>query len=102
MTPRHLIALALLGAGTAVLVFSALALAVLPGPYRRLHALSCATSLGGPLVVVSVAVDTGPGRAAVKLLVIGALLVAGGTVTTTAIGRATVLLEKPQPKELGR
>ncbi|KQV17480.1 MULTISPECIES: monovalent cation/H(+) antiporter subunit G [unclassified Kitasatospora] len=101
MTPRHLAALVLLVAGVAVLVLTALALVVLPAPYLRLHALSCATSLGAPLVVLALAVETGPGRAAAKLLVIGALLAAGGTVTTMAIGRATVLLEEAQPKESG-
>ncbi|MFJ6216387.1 cation:proton antiporter [Streptomyces sp. NPDC092296] len=102
MTPRHLVALALLVCGIAVLLLSALALLVLPGPYARLHALSPAGSLGAPLVAVALAVDTGPGRAAVKLLFIAVLLAAGGAVTTMAIGRATAqqqrLLRKDAPE----
>ncbi|MFD0279441.1 cation:proton antiporter [Kitasatospora sp. NPDC127111] len=87
---RHLLALALLCAGTAALLLAAVALAVLPGPYLRLHALSPAATLGAPLVALALAVDTGPGRAAVKLLVIGLLLAAGGTITTMAVARTTV------------
>lgn len=89
MTARHVCALVLLVAGTAVLLLSALAFLVLPRPYARLHALSTASSLGAPLVALALAVQTGPGRAAVKILVIGALIALGGPVTTMAIGRAT-------------
>ncbi|MCG6494212.1 monovalent cation/H(+) antiporter subunit G [Kitasatospora sp. A2-31] len=90
---RHTAALVLLCAGTAVLLLSAVALAVLPGPYLRLHALSPASTLGAPLVALALAVDTGPGRAALKLLVIGLLTAAGGTVTTMAVARTTVRTE---------
>ncbi|MEE1787037.1 monovalent cation/H(+) antiporter subunit G [Streptomyces sp. SP17BM10] len=99
---RHTVAVALLCAGTAVLLLAALAVAVLPGPYLRLHALSPAAALGAPLVALALAVDTGPGRAAVKLLVIGLLLAAGGTVTTMAIGRATVRAEQRSDREDAR
>ncbi|CAM5695403.1 monovalent cation/H(+) antiporter subunit G [Streptomyces viridifaciens] len=94
MTPRHTLALVLLVAGAAALLLAALALAVLPGPYLRLHALSPAAALGAPLVALALAVDTGPGRAAVKLLVIGLLLAIGGTVTTMAVARTTVRAER--------
>lgn len=94
MTGRHTVALVLLCAGTAALLLSALALIVLPGPYLRLHALSPAAALGAPLVALALAVDTGPGRAAAKLLVIGLLLAVGGTVTTMAVARTTVLAER--------
>ncbi|MFF2950424.1 cation:proton antiporter [Kitasatospora sp. NPDC057965] len=86
---RHVVALVLLWTGTSALLLSAIALAVLPGPYPRLHALSPAAVLGAPLVALALAVDNGPGRAAVKLLAIGLLLTAGGTVTTMAVARAT-------------
>ncbi|MGW3075759.1 MULTISPECIES: monovalent cation/H(+) antiporter subunit G [unclassified Kitasatospora] len=86
---RHAVALVLLWAGTTALLLSAVALAVLPGRYLRLHALSPAAVLGTPLIALALAVDTGPGRAAVKLLVIGLLVTAGGTVTTMAVARAT-------------
>lgn len=88
MTPRHGTALALLTLGCAVLVLSAVAFVRLPGPYARLHALAPASSLGAPLVALAGAVETGPGRAAVKLIVIGLLLAAGGPVCAMAAGRA--------------
>ncbi|MEU9040668.1 MULTISPECIES: monovalent cation/H(+) antiporter subunit G [unclassified Kitasatospora] len=96
---RHVLALVLLCAGTAALLFAALALAVLPGPYLRLHALSPAAALGAPLVALALAVDTGPGRMAVKLLVIGLLSAVGGTVTTMAVARATVRVEAAREAE---
>jgi monovalent cation/proton antiporter MnhG/PhaG subunit len=89
MTIRHICALVLLVAGTAVLALSALAFLVLPRPFGRLHALAPATSLGAPLIALALAVQSGPGRAAVKLLVIAALIAVGGPVTTMAVGRAT-------------
>ncbi|MCQ4042692.1 cation:proton antiporter [Streptantibioticus rubrisoli] len=101
MTVRHVCALVLLVLGVAVLLLSAAALIALPRPYGRLHALTPATSLGLPLVALALAVETGPGRSAVKLLVIAALTAVGGAVTTMAIGRATAqnarLLRKDSP-----
>ncbi|PYC70612.1 hypothetical protein C7C46_27270 [Streptomyces tateyamensis] len=91
---RHQIALVLLVAGVAVLLLAGLALLRLPAPYLRLHALSPASSLGAPLIALALAVETGPGRGAAKLLVIGALLAVGGTVTTMAIGRTTLRREE--------
>lgn len=99
MTVRHICALVLLVLGMAVLLLSALALVVLPRPFGRLHALTPATTLGAPLVALALAVQTGPGRAAVKLLVVAALIAAGGSVTTMAIGRATAQRENPPEKE---
>jgi multicomponent Na+:H+ antiporter subunit G len=85
---RHDVALALLGLGAAAVLLSCLALIALPGPFVRLHATSVASSLGLPLLALALAVDTGPGRGAVKLLVIGALVCFSGPVTTMAIGKA--------------
>jgi monovalent cation/proton antiporter MnhG/PhaG subunit len=98
MDIRHSCALALLVAGVAVLVLSALALAVLPGPYMRLHALAPATSLGLPLVCLALAVETGPGRAAAKLVFIGLLAAVPGPVTSITIGRAVAQAEGLIPK----
>ncbi|PWI42829.1 monovalent cation/H(+) antiporter subunit G [Streptomyces sp. ICBB 8177] len=102
MTPRHVCALVLLVAGIAVLLLAALGLVVLRRPYGRLHALTPATTLGAPLVCLALAVQTGPGRSAVKLLIIGVLIAAGGPVTTMAVGRATAqadgLVERDSPQ----
>lgn len=93
MTARHVVALVLLVAGCAVLLLAAAGLLALPRPYARLHALSVAGTLGAPLVALALAVDTGPGRAAVKLLVIGAVLAFGGAATGAAVCRATATVD---------
>lgn len=90
MSASHVLALALLWCGAAALLLSAAALAVLPTPYGRLHALAPATGLGVPLVCLGLAVDAGAGRAAVKLLVIGALTAASGPVITIVVGRTMI------------
>ena len=87
MEVRHLCALALLACAVAVLLLSGLALLVLPGPYARVHALAPAGSLALPLLCLALALDTGPGRQALKLLFIGLLGALGGPVTALAIGR---------------
>ncbi|QMU69331.1 monovalent cation/H(+) antiporter subunit G [Streptacidiphilus sp. P02-A3a] len=97
---RHLIALVLLVTGTGVLLLSACALLALPGPYARLHALAPATSLGAPLIALALAVDTGPGRAAVKLLFVGALLALAGPITTMAIARVVAATD-PEAAPVG-
>ncbi|WEO99521.1 monovalent cation/H(+) antiporter subunit G [Streptomyces sp. FXJ1.172] len=89
MTVRHVCALVLLVAGTGVLLLSALSLTALARPFARLHALTPATTAGVPLVALALAVETGPGRAAVKLLLIAVIVAFGGAVTAMAIGRAT-------------
>lgn len=85
---RHDVALALLALGAAAVLLACFALIALPGPFVRLHATALASSLGLPLLALALAVDTGPGRGAVKLLVIGALVGLSGPVTTMAIGKA--------------
>ncbi|WP_037577134.1 cation:proton antiporter [Phaeacidiphilus oryzae] len=87
MTGGHIAVLVLMTAGCGVLLLSAFALLRLPAPFDRLHALTPAASLGAPLVALAAAFDTGPGRGAVKLVVIGVLLAAGGPVTGSAIAR---------------
>lgn len=95
MTARHVCALVLLVAGTGVLLLSAVGLVTLSRPYQRLHALTPATTVGAPLVALALAVETGPGRAAVKLLLIAVIVAVGGAVTAMAIGRATAQHEGP-------
>ncbi|MET8473451.1 monovalent cation/H(+) antiporter subunit G [Streptomyces sp. NPDC006422] len=97
MDARHVCALVLLWAGVAVLLLSVLAFWLLPRPYARLHALAPAGSLGLPLVALAAAVDTGPGRAAVKLLFIAVVVAVGGSVTTMALARARARQRKETP-----
>jgi multicomponent Na+:H+ antiporter subunit G len=87
MDVRHGFAVALLMCGVAALLLAALGLVALPTPYTRLHALAPATSLGVPLICLALALDAGPGRAAVKLLFIGALTAVSGPVISVVISR---------------
>ncbi|MEU7133627.1 MrpF/PhaF family protein [Streptomyces sp. NPDC046261] len=50
--------------------------------------LTPAVAIGTGATLIPLCVATGPGRAMVKLLVIGALLLAGGVVTSGAVRRA--------------
>ena len=87
MSTHHAAALVLLVIGSATLLFSAAGLLALPDAYGKLHALAPASTLGGPAIAMSVAIDEGIGRATVKFLVIAALMAAGGAVATMATGR---------------
>ncbi|MGW2824115.1 cation:proton antiporter [Streptomyces sp. NPDC001443] len=102
MTLRHGCALVLLAVGTGVLLLSAVGLVALPGPFQRLHALTPASAVGGPLVAFALAVETGPGRAALKLVLVGVIVAFGGSVTAMAVGRATAqhehLLREDSPQ----
>ncbi|MFF0433849.1 cation:proton antiporter [Streptomyces sp. NPDC004327] len=99
MDARTVCSAVLLVAGACVLLLAVLGLLVLPGPYARLHALSPATSLGAPLVVLALVVDAGPGRRSAALLVVAVLIAAGGALTTMALGRATAQYEGRVPRE---
>ena len=87
MSAHHAAALALLVVGCVALVFSTAGLLALPDTYAKLHALAPASTLGGPAIALSVAIDEGIGRATVKFLVIAAVMAAGGAVASMATGR---------------
>jgi multisubunit Na+/H+ antiporter MnhG subunit len=87
MSAHHAAALALLVTGCAMLLFSVAGLLAMPDTFGKLHALAPASTLGGPAIAVSVAIDEGIGRATVKFLVIAAVTAAGGAVATMATGR---------------
>lgn len=89
----HVIVLALLTAGTAVVAACALATLVVRDRYVRLHVLTPASVLGAPLVVAALAVDTGANRAMLKLVLIGLLLAGSAPVLTAATARALAVRE---------
>jgi multisubunit Na+/H+ antiporter MnhG subunit len=93
MTASHAVVLALLWTGVGLVLLSAVALLRLRGRVQRLHALAPAACAGLPLIAVAVAADQGVGRSAVKTLFIGLLFAVGGTVSTIAIGKATLRAE---------
>jgi multicomponent Na+:H+ antiporter subunit G len=101
MSGAHVLALTLLWCGAAALLLAAVALAVLPTAWGRLHALAPASGLGVPLVCLGLAVDAGAGRAAVKLLFIGALTAVSGPVVTVAVGRTVIRTGGPADTATG-
>jgi multicomponent Na+:H+ antiporter subunit G len=101
MSAAHVLALTLLWCGAAALLLAAAALTVLPTAWGRLHALAPASGLGVPLVCLGLAVDAGAGRAAVKLLFIGALTAVSGPVVTVAIGRTVIRTGGPEDTGTG-
>jgi multicomponent Na+:H+ antiporter subunit G len=98
VTAAHICAVTLLAFGVGFLILAAIALIRLPGPYSRLHALSVASSVGFPLVCLAVVVQTGLGRAAVKVLFLGALSAIAGPITSMAVGRAELEAREGEPK----
>lgn len=85
----HLVALALVAAGTAVSVAaSLLALLTRGGFFTRLHLLTPVTSLAGPLIGIGLAVENGLGFTAAQIL----LIVAGLAVASPALQAATARL----------
>lgn len=99
MSVGHVVALTLVGLGAAAICLSGLGLLLVRDVYTRLHLLAPASSVGVPLVVVGLAVETGAGRAAVKLLFIGALLALSSPVVTAATARAAARLDGRVPGE---
>lgn len=94
------VATALLAAGVLVVLVSAAGLLLGGGLLDRLHYLTPASSVGVPLVVVALALEQDhPGRATVKLVLIGLLLTAGGPVVSMATGRAAALARGTTDRE---
>ncbi len=90
----HVIGLALVSLGCAVIVLAAVGAAVMPGGvFNRLHFLTPVTSVGVPLVAVGLAVQSGQPFTVAELLFIAALLGVSGPVLESATGRAAALNE---------
>lgn len=91
---RHLVVLALLWAGVAVVVLSCVALLVLPTVYDKLHALAPASSLGAVLVAVALSLDIGMPHSIAKYLFTAGLLAVTGPVAGIATARAMLANER--------
>jgi multicomponent Na+:H+ antiporter subunit G len=75
--------------GIAAVALGCLGLLAARDTYLRLHYLGPASSLGTPLITAALVVHDGLSFSAVKLILIGVLLVGSGAVTVAAFGRAT-------------
>jgi multisubunit Na+/H+ antiporter MnhG subunit len=87
VSAHHVVALVLLVIGCAGLLLSTAALFTMPDAFGMLHALTPASTVGGPAIALAVAVDEGIGRATVKLLFIAVTMAVGGAVAAMATGR---------------
>lgn len=83
----------LLTIGIAGVAVGCLGLLVARDVLLRLHYLGPASSLGAPLIIAALVVHEGWGLLAIKLVLIGVLLVGSGAVTVAAFGRAAAELE---------
>ncbi|MGB6161659.1 MAG: monovalent cation/H(+) antiporter subunit G [Pseudonocardiaceae bacterium] len=84
----NLVEIVLLAAGIAGVALGCLGLLVAREAFLRLHFLGPASSVGAPLVIAALVVREGLSSSAVKLVLIGVLLIGSGAVTVAAFGRA--------------
>jgi multisubunit Na+/H+ antiporter MnhG subunit len=91
--------LALLAAGLAVIVGSALGAVTSRGAVTRLHYLTPITSMGGPLLGLSLAIHDGWGLQTAEILFIVFLLGVSGPVLEAATGRMIAQREGLVPVE---
>jgi multicomponent Na+:H+ antiporter subunit G len=78
----------LLAAGIAGVAVGCFGLLMARDTYLRLHYLGPASSLGTPLIIAALLLHEGLSFSAVKLILIGVLLIGSGAVTVAAFGRA--------------
>jgi multicomponent Na+:H+ antiporter subunit G len=71
----------------ALCLIGTLGVLVIPDTMTRLHYLTPVTSVGAPLVALAIVVDTGPSRAAVKVLLVAALVALAGPAVSSATAR---------------
>jgi multicomponent Na+:H+ antiporter subunit G len=84
----HVVVIALLAAGVALVVLSALGVLLVTEPFVRLHFLAPASTLGGPLICLALMLDQGHTRTTAKIGVIAFLIVVVQPAVTAATGRA--------------
>jgi multisubunit Na+/H+ antiporter MnhG subunit len=83
----------LLAVGIAAIALGCVGLLVARDTFLRLHYLGPASALGAPLIIAALVVHEGVGLPAIKLVLIGVLLVGSGAVTVAAFGRAAAQRE---------
>lgn len=82
------VAVGLVAVGAFVVVLCALAMLRLPDAFDRLHAVTPATSLGGVLICVGLAVNDATFHGVFKYLLTGLLLAVFGPASSMAAARA--------------
>lgn len=87
MSATHVVAVVLVVSGTGVLVAAAIGAVAARNLYARLHFATPMTSLGGPLIAIGLAVQSGTGFTIASLLLPAALMFLAGPLLSAAIGR---------------
>jgi multisubunit Na+/H+ antiporter MnhG subunit len=87
MNATHVASVALVVAGTVVIVASSIGALAARNLYHRLHFTTPITSLGGPLLAVGLSVGDGAGLTTASVLLPTFLLFVTGPVLNSAIGR---------------
>jgi multicomponent Na+:H+ antiporter subunit G len=96
----HVVGLALVSLGCAVIVLAAIGAAVMPGGvFNRLHFLTPVTSVGVPLVAVGLCVESGQPFTIAELLFIALVLAVSGPVLESATARAAAAEQGLAPAE---
>ena len=86
-TAQHAASVALVAAGTVVIVAAALGALFAPDAFTRLHFATPITSLGGPLVAIGLAVENGANLVTASILFPMFLLFVASPVMTSAIAK---------------
>ena len=81
---------ALILSGSALVVIGAIGLVRMPDLFTRMHAAGITDSCGSTLLLLGLALQAGPGLAALKLLILVALLFFCSPVSTHALARAAL------------
>lgn len=89
----HLLAQALYALGVLIVVASAVGAAAMRRTYNRLHFLTPATSLGGPLIGAALGISNGWGLTTAADAFVIALLALTGPVLEAATGRVAAQRE---------
>jgi multisubunit Na+/H+ antiporter MnhG subunit len=84
----RVVEIVLLAIGIVGVALGCLGLLVVRDVFLRLHYLGPASALGAPLVITALVVQEGLSMAALKLVLIGVLLIGSGAVSVAAFGRA--------------
>lgn len=83
----HVVSVAMVVAGTAVVVAAMLSALAAPGPFARLHFSAPVTSLGGPLIAIGLSVKDGLGLTTASILIPTAILFFTGPLLSAAVAR---------------
>ena len=92
-TAWHDASVALVVAGTAVIVLASVGAAVARDTYQRLHLVTPITSVGGPLVGIGFAVQYGWGLTTASILLPTFMLFFASPILSTAIARMAAQIE---------